>query len=276
MSGSGQDNEKRATEAAGEGFTFARFWRCALQVNPPHYAGTYRGGGHGLDPDGYLQALLEVCLAEDIRVIGLADHGSVADVDAFRKHFQPHGITVFPGFEVATTENIHWVCLFPEDTSTQRMERLFGRLDLRDPEDGVSPSGLGGKELLKTVEDREGFCYAAHVTQKNGLLREKKPHLWQDDRLYAAQFQGPSTTSRQDTSEFFQNKDPNYRRHRQLAAINAKDAAGPESLRDPAASCFVKMTRPSFDAFVMAFKDRTVADPTPPRDRDNATAESSA
>lgn len=253
----GNDSKPEGLEGSGESNrnTFARFWRCALQVNPPHYAATYRGGGHEMDSETYLQNLLEVCLDEDIRVIGLADHGSVADVDAFRDHFQPHGITVFPGFEVATTENIHWVCLFPEDTSTEQLHRVLGELRLRDPADGVRPTELGGKDLLSTVASWGGFCYAAHVTGASGLLKEKKPHLWRDPRLQAAQIPGAIDDLPPGFKRILRNQDPNYDRERPLAAINAKDVAGPEDLRDPAASCFVKMTRPSFDAFVMAFKD---------------------
>ena len=37
-------------------YTYARFWRCALQVNPVGYNGTYRGADHGLDEGGYNQA----------------------------------------------------------------------------------------------------------------------------------------------------------------------------------------------------------------------------
>ena len=85
-------------------YTYARFWRCALQVNPVGYNGTYRGAHHGLDEGGYNQALLQKCLELGIKVVGLADHGSVASVDALHQVLQPHGIVVFPGFEVASND----------------------------------------------------------------------------------------------------------------------------------------------------------------------------
>ncbi len=37
-------------------YTFARFWHCALQVNPAGYHGTYRGHDHGLSEAAYNQA----------------------------------------------------------------------------------------------------------------------------------------------------------------------------------------------------------------------------
>ena len=109
-------------------YTYARFWRCALQVNPVGYNGTYRGADHGLDEGGYNQALLQKCLELGIKVVGLADHGSVASVDALRQVLQPHGIVVFPGFEIASNDKTHYVCLFSEETTGQQLERYLGNL----------------------------------------------------------------------------------------------------------------------------------------------------
>ena len=53
----------------------------------------------------------------------------------------------------------------------------------------------------------------------------------------------------------FLNKDDSYRRERPVAAINAKDVAKPEDLDQPSATCFIKMTRPTFAAFKVAFLD---------------------
>jgi hypothetical protein len=40
-----------------------------------------------------------------------------------------------------------------------------------------------------------------------------------------------------------------------MTFINAKDVAEPPDLAEPGASCWIKMTRPSFDALITAFKD---------------------
>ena len=135
----------------GEHYTYARFWKCALQVNPHGYSGNYRGQEHGMDAQAYAQAMRDACLAEGIQVVGFADHGSVADAEVARKVLTEAGIVVFPGFEVATTEKVHWVCLFPEFTSEQQLERYLGKLHLTNPQDGVRPSDLGGPRLKDTV-----------------------------------------------------------------------------------------------------------------------------
>ena len=96
------------------GYTVARFWRCALQVNPSGYQARYRGTEHGLDEAEYNQQTVDQCLTLGINVVGIADHGSVDAVDSLRQVLEPHGIIVFPGFEIASSEKIHMVCLFPE------------------------------------------------------------------------------------------------------------------------------------------------------------------
>lgn len=253
-SGNSAANTEDGTPSAAP-FPFARFWKCALQVNPEGYSKSYRGEDHGLTGEAFLAALLSECKANDVRLIGLADHGSVADVDAIREYLAPHGIVVLPGFEICTTEKIHWVCLFPEDTSTEQLNRYLGVLRLLDPEDGVRPSRLGGEQLLAEIADLAAFCYAAHVTNGSGLLKAKANHLWQDQRLQAAQIPGPVSALPTAFRRIAENKDPHYRRERPLALINAKDVAKPSDLADPRASCFIKMTRPGFDALCVAFKD---------------------
>ena len=236
-------------------YTFAQFWKCALQVNPHAYSANYRGKDHGLDASTYAVALRDACLTESIQVVGLADHGSVDDAEIMRKVLVDAGIVVFPGFEVATTEKVHWVCLFSEDVSEQKLERYLGSLSLTNPEDGVRPSNLGGQQLLQCVEDLGGFCFAAHATSDSGLLNGKFNNLWVDARLRAAQIPGNIDDLPPKFKPIALNKNPDYKRDHPAAFINAKDVAKPDDLCDPRASTFIKMTRPCFASFLMAFKD---------------------
>ena len=241
-----------------EKFTYARFWKCALQVNPSGYI-AYRGQDHGLSEDEYNRQLLQICLDEDIKVVGLADHGNVNSVDAMRNTLSEKGIIVFPGFEIASTEKAHFVCLFPENTTQDELNRYLGKLDLTDPRDGVRPSGLGSEDLLRRVEDLGGFCYAAHVTNESGLLQRKLNHIWRNPLLKAAQIP-ESLDDLGDAAggaylRILRNTTPEYQRERSLAVINAKDVASPDDLRDPKASCLIKMTRPCFTGFKVAFLD---------------------
>lgn len=171
-------------------FSFARFWRCALQVNPFSYHGAYRGADHQLDEAAYNQALLQKCLEKGVKVVGVADHGSVASVDALRQALQPHGIVVFPGFEIASNDKTHFVCLFSEDTTAQSLERYLGHLDLLDPEERILPSRLSSTQLIEKIEQLGGFIYAAHCTHDSGLLKNRLNHVWKHPMLRAAQIPG--------------------------------------------------------------------------------------
>ncbi len=241
-----------------ETYTNAKFWKCALQVNPFRYI-EYRGTEHGLTEEQYNKKLLEVALENDIKVIGLADHDNVDGVDAIRSLMNQHKIIVFPGFEIATTEKAHYVCLFAENTTKDQLNRYLGALDLTNPENGIWPSNLGGNNLLAKVDELGGFVYAAHATDDSGILRQKLVHVWQSSFLKAAQI--PSTMDDLKNGEghpyrqILLNKNPDYKREIPIGIINAKDVAVPDDLANPKASCLIKMTTPCFTSFKLAFQD---------------------
>lgn len=249
------------TVSSAEEFSFARFWRCALQVNPSAYHQTYRGQDHGHDEDGYNQALLKKCLEQGIAVVGIADHGSVESVDKLRETLKKGGIVVFPGFEIASTETVHMVCLFDEDTSTAKLNQYLGELGLADAIDGRRPSRHGCLELAKKIHDLGGFWYAAHATNNNGLIRLDKGdgrlvHVWKDSKcVRVVQIPGSVTDLPKNYLDIVENKNPDYKRERRITVIRAKDVAKPEDLENPGASSWIKMTRPSFEAFKVAFLD---------------------
>ncbi len=241
-----------------EQYTKAKFWKCALQVNPAGYI-AYRGGDHGMTEAQYNQELVRIAKENEIKVIGLADHGNVDGVDAIRTAMNANGILVFPGFEICSTEKAHFVCLFPENTSKDQLNRYLGALGLTDPADGVWPSNLGGNDLLSKVEELGGFTYAAHSTDDKGALRQKLSHVWQNPLLKAAQIPSVIDDLKNDEGNSYrlilQNKTPEYKREQPVAIINAKDVEKPETLANPKASCLIKMTRPSFESFKLAFQD---------------------
>ena len=236
--------------------TYAKFWKCALQVNPFGYNSAYRGGEHGMNEADYNQALLEKCLTLGIKVVGLADHGSVDSVDALRNVLEPHGIVVFPGFEIASTEKIHMVCLFSGDTTKDQLNRYLGVLQLTDPEEKARPSKLGCIQLAEAIKELGGFWYAAHATQASGVLFQKSAHTWQrSDLVKAAQIPGSIDDLPQEFKNIVLNAEPAWKRERPIAVINAKDVAKPSDLDHASATCWIKMTKPNFDAFKVAFLD---------------------
>lgn len=239
-------------------YTKAQFWKCALQVNPYNYT-AYRGIQQKHSEDEYNKQLLQVCQEENIKILGIADHGNVDRIDAIRSLMNAHDILVFPGFEIASSEKIHFVCLFSEKTSTTELNRYLGSLELLDPEKGVRPSTLSAEQILPKVIALGGFAYAAHCTGKSGLLKKRFDHIWKNENLPACQIPGTVEALKGDEGDFYRqvilNKNPDYKREYAIAIINAKDVESPETLKNPNASCLIKMTSPSFDAFRLAFQD---------------------
>ncbi|TXL16425.1 DNA repair protein, partial [Methylococcaceae bacterium HT5] len=240
------------------GHTQAKFWKCALQVNPASYI-SYRGQEQQLSETDYNQQMLEVCLQENIKVLGIANHGNIDGVDAIRDLMNKNDILVFPGFEIASSEKIHFVCLFSEEATSQKLERYLGHLDLLDPEEGVRPSRLSAEQLIAKVNDIGGFIYAAHCTSENGLLKKRLKHIWILLGLKAAQIPGSVEDLKTVEDGFYRkvirNKEVAYKRELPIAIINAKDIETPETLKDLRASCLIKMTEPSFESFKLAFQD---------------------
>jgi len=237
--------------------TKARFWKCALQVNPASYI-QYRGQNQEISEDEYNQKLLEVCLEESIKVIGIADHGNVDAIVKIKEAFELQGVIVFPGFEIASSEKIHLVCLYPEDTCTQTLNNYLYEFDI-DTSNGTSPSTKSADFILSRVNEKGGFVYAAHCTDDNGVLKHRLNNIWKNPSLLAAQI--PTSLDKlkeqgdQANHQILVNKNPDYKRVKRIAIINAKDIEDPDTLRKENATCLIKMSKPCFSSFKLAFSD---------------------
>lgn len=250
----------------------ARFYKCALQVNPASYAEDYgKGCDHG--EDEYNDSILRECQANNIEVVGLADHGRVDSSESLREKLTSNGIAVFPGFEIASSEKIHMVCLYPADTAGSDLNgylaQLMGDNFSKLGGERTHPSSLSCKEIAgKILKEQKGFWYAAHMTGKNGLLKlsgsgDNYKHLWKEDDLIVAgqipgtidSLEGAQAADIGKYKSIIENINLDYKRERPIAIINAGDVYKPETLSKPSASCLIKMTEPNFDAFRSAFYD---------------------
>lgn len=245
----------------------ARFYRCALQVNPHGYAERFRGKASVLEENTYVEAVLAKCVDVGIKAIAITDHSSVKAVERFRSASVKHDISVFPGFELTSSEGVHVLCIYDRDTSAQRLDRLLGALGLENTNPTAQPSQYGFRQILATVTKQGGVTIAAHVTQSNGLLTTLRGQscidAWKDTNLLAVQIPGsvgevPNTNGWQ---AILQNRNPDYRRERPaaddlaVAVINACDVKEPEDLDKPGASCWIKMSELSIEGLRQAFLD---------------------
>lgn len=243
---------------------FAKFWKCALQVNPWTYAHQYQGQGvaHGLSEDAYNTALVDRCIKNEIQVVGIADHGSVDGVEKLRQALEATGIVVFPGFEIASTEKVHMVCLYPAGTSINALNQYLGALGVSVGIKKTDPSTLGCLAIAEKIEKQGGFWYAAHATGASGLLRLQQDggglnHIWCDcEKVLAAQIAADiDAIPEPEAQKILRNKNAQYKRDRKIALINSKDVRKPEDLDNARTFSWVKMTEPTLDALRLACRD---------------------
>jgi len=250
----------RASESRG-----AKFFRCAFQVNPAHYAKTFRGKDHGLDEPAYVAALLKKCSDLDVEVIAVTDHNHTGSIERFRSAASARGITVFPGFEVASSEGVHVLCLYDPGCSEAELQRFLGQLDITDTDPSTSLSRKSFSELLRCVKEQGGQTIAAHITQAKGLLSclhgQARINAWRDPNLICVQLPGAVDGAPDDKRPILKNQNQDYKRDPgaapdlAIAVVNACDVATPEDLEEASATCWVKMTEPSLEGLRQAFLD---------------------
>ena len=256
----------------------ATFHRCALQVNPHHYAGTYRGQPLRLDEPSYIQALIDKAEELGVSVLAVTDHNSVDGVEAIRQAANERSITVFPGFELSSRDGVHVLCLYSPDTEVSQLERFLGEFGVHDPETSSEPCEKYFADVLATVRKQEGLCIAAHAVNDKGLLKalhgQARVKAWRDANLSTVQIPGAVDTLEPKFRKIVKNQDAQYTRSHApesdlaVAVVNAKDVAEPDDLEDPSATCWIKMSEVSIEGLRQAFLDprsriRLNSDPQP-------------
>ncbi len=123
-------------------------------------------------------------------MIAVTDHNSCGNCRSAMKVGETVGITVVPGMELCTAEEIHCICLFDDIDKAEgfsdyvkstmppvkNREEIFGEQLLMDEGDGI----LGKEELLLTtacgisvdslpglVKEYGGVCYPAHIDRES-------------------------------------------------------------------------------------------------------------
>ena len=244
----------------------AAFHRCALQVNPHHYSGTFRGqenDGTGAD---YARSIIDKSVSLDISILAITDHNDVSSVPDFRAAADGHGIHIFPGFELSSSEGIHVLCIYPPETEQGQLERFLGAFNILKTGPSADLSGVTFTELLNKAHEQGGVAIAAHVTNDSGLFRkldngQPRVDAWRDKNLLAIQIPGLVEDLPQDVRPIVENTNPDYQRAHAaddklaLAVVNAGDITKPDDLEDHSATCWIKMSEVSIDGLRQAFLD---------------------
>ncbi|MCI9620854.1 MAG: PHP domain-containing protein [Dorea sp.] len=126
-------------------------------------------------------------------MIALTDHNSCKNCPAILKHGEEYGITVIPGMELTTAEEVHVVCLFPalDDAMAfdgyvyerllpiKNREDIFGKQQIMDADDQVTgnverlligATDISFDQVFGLVEAYRGIAYPAHIDKSTTSL----------------------------------------------------------------------------------------------------------
>ncbi|MBI2191973.1 MAG: AAA family ATPase [Planctomycetes bacterium] len=252
----------------------ARFYRCALQVNPFEYIGRHKKQTQFTTENDYNNAIIQACQERKIEVVAVTDHYRVRSSRSLVESAKAAGIHVFPGFEAVTKDGVHFLCLFDPTKDLDSLERVVGDCGIHD-QGAKSPTGkYDALELLEESRKWGAACVAAHVAGQGGLLAtlsgQARINAWTSHNLLACSLPGPVSDAPDNLRPILENKNAEHRRDRALAILNAQDVSGPDDLEKPGASCWIKMSEVSVEGLRQAFLDPEsrvrLASDAPPED----------
>lgn len=137
--------------------------------------------------------LVGMAAVKGLDVIALTDHNSCRNCPAAMYHGSRYGVTVIPGMELTTAEEVHVICLFPSLADAMEFdtyvygrllpfpnrEDIFGKQQIMDEQDRVtgtveylliSATSVSFDEVFTLVERFHGIAYPAHVDKSSTSL----------------------------------------------------------------------------------------------------------
>lgn len=250
----------------------ARFYKCALQVNPFSYLATNGRKSAYADEAAYNHAMVQALVAQEVNVIAVTDHYRVKTGISLWAAARDAGITVLPGFEAVSKEGVHFLSLFDATKTADDLERAIGACGIHG---GSAPSPVGDLDAEALLEKGRGWgavFVAAHVASPGGLLKmlhgTARANAWKSPHLLACSLPGPVSQAPADLKNILANSDKAHERRRPLAVVNAQDVSDPADLAKPGACCWIKMSEVTTEGLRQAFLDpnsriRLASDPTP-------------
>ena len=250
----------------------ARFYKCALQLNPFAYTTRYAKNSTYNTEDDYNDAMVAACLKEGVEAVALTDHFRIATSHGLAEALTAAGLSVLVGFEATSSEGVHLLCLFPGTTTAGESERFIGACGVTDLAAESPHSDKTCEQLLKIVPKLGGVTIAAHACGANGLLTtlrgQPRARVWACPELLAIALPAARNAAPENCRDIVANKDPAHRRPRAIAVVNANDVSDPRAIADPSCTTWIKMTAPSIEGLRQAFLDwesriQLNSDPTP-------------
>jgi PHP family Zn ribbon phosphoesterase len=154
--------------------------------------------------------IVEECELRGIDLIAITDHNSSANIRSVQKAAIGHNLTVLPGMELQTTEEVHSLCLFdtlaqisefqkivsatlppiqndPDHFGEQFVVDETGDFIRREEQMLIISSSLTLRQAWQIVQDLGGLLIPAHVNRKAFGLLENLGFVPQDIPLHCVE-----------------------------------------------------------------------------------------
>jgi DNA repair ATPase RecN len=237
----------------------ARYYKCALQVNPFNYLVKQKKPLAAPDEATYNSQVVARCKAEGVHVIATADHFRIRTSETLLQAATGAGLMAFPGYEANSSDGVHFLCIFDRSRDVQSIDRIIGECGINDDKEASPIGTLSSRDILDSARRWRCVCVAAHIDAPKGLLQvlsgQAAVQVWTSPTLLAVAVNGQRASPPDRIWNIVDNVDPNYRRGRQVAVLNARDICAPDDLARPESTCFVRMSDVSVEGLRQAFLD---------------------
>lgn len=145
------------------------------------------------DEDMTPNNIVNMALLKGLDIIAITDHNCCGNLEAVMEAARSSGLTVVPGIEVQSREEVHLICLFRKIDAAKKFgqiiydslpniqnnEALFGRQLLMDSKDQIvgkldklllSSCGFSVEEIFNLAEENDGICIPAHVDKSSNSI----------------------------------------------------------------------------------------------------------
>jgi 3',5'-nucleoside bisphosphate phosphatase len=134
------------------------------------------------------KAIVRTALEKGLDVIAICDHNSARNTLATRRAAKDSGLTVIPGMEITSSEEVHILGLFPSDEQAEAVqEEIYGRLIGENKEEAfgyqvvvdeydqvedldqrllISATTLSAERVVNLIHDFGGLAIASHVDRQ--------------------------------------------------------------------------------------------------------------
>ncbi|MDO4272295.1 MAG: PHP domain-containing protein [Eubacteriales bacterium] len=154
--------------------------------------------------------IVGMAAVKGLDVIALTDHNSCRNCPAALEHGKNFGVTVIPGMELCTSEEVHVICLFPTLSDAlefdayvyahmlpiKNKEAVFGKQQIMDEQDMetervenllIAATDISFDQVTELTASYHGIAYPAHLDKTSTSLLSNLGFIPPDSKFTCAE-----------------------------------------------------------------------------------------